>query len=133
MSTLTVEPPIQYDNGDFLIDLHFIPSDVRAKAFLNSGSQKNLLDKKYYLQMPQRPKPSQLCIPIILRNADGQRSKLGLVKNEVTMDIVIANDHQKITFLLVNLPKHKIFLGSPWLQTHNPKIDWNQTEASTEV
>ena len=73
------------------------------------------MDKKYYLQILQRPKLSQLYVPIILRNANGQKSKLGIVKHKVVMDTIITGSCQKIAFLLVDLPKHKVFLGSPWL------------------
>ena len=41
------------------------------------------------------------------------------------MQTTIHEQTYSTTFLLVNLPKHHIFLGAPWLRATNPKINWN--------
>lgn len=63
------------------------------------------------------PQQSQ---PMLFKNADGKISKLSLEKHEITVTMITQEIKQITTFLLINLPKYHIYLGSPWLETNNP-------------
>ena len=45
----------------------------------------------------------------------------------------VHNQNHKQTFLLVDLPQYKVFLGLPWLHSQNPHIDWKQHTVTYDI
>ena len=42
---------------------------------------------------------------------------------EVTMTLVRGHS-ERVVFDVIPIGHHQVILGSPWLKTHNPTIDW---------
>ena len=69
-------------------------------------------------------------MPIRAYNVDGTENKRGMIKSYVNLDLEI-NDRKTNTQLFVTgLGKERIILGFPWLNEHNPDIDWKSGEIS---
>ena len=57
-------------------------------------------------------------------NIDGTKNKTGTIRSYVDLEFKV--DDQKFTRCLyvTGLGKQKMILGLPWLNKHNPRIDW---------
>ena len=44
----------------------------------------------------------------------------------------IDNHEEQLAFDIVQLGRHEIILGKPWLQRHNPTIDWQRDQISMD-
>ena len=65
--------------------------------------------------------------PIPALNVDRNLNKKETIKHYINLDLDIFGQKQMIHLLVTGLGKQKIILGFPWLQKHNPIINW-QTE-----
>jgi hypothetical protein len=69
----------------------------------------------------------QLDSPILVWNADGTPNKGGPIDLEVNLLITIVDHQERLTFEVINLGgKQKLVLGLPWLEAHNPMINWTK-------
>jgi hypothetical protein len=58
-------------------------------------------------------------------NADGTLNKGSPIDMEVDLLITIADHQERLIFKVIDLGgKQKLVLGLPWLEAHNPMIDW---------
>ena len=57
---------------------------------------------------------------------------MGLVTEQVQCQMCKGNHSEYITFDVVPLGKHVIIIGMPWLQVHNPRMDWEKRKVSFE-
>src|ERR1700733_92342 len=62
--------------------------------------------------------------PVKARNMDGTVNKAGTIESYVDLSFKIGNRKCQNRFYVTGLGKQRIILGFPWLQEHNPKIDW---------
>ena len=62
--------------------------------------------------------------PIPALNVDGTLNKKGTIKHYVNLDLDIFRQKQTMHLLVTVLGKQKMILGFPWLQKHNPIINW---------
>ena len=91
-------------------------------ALVDSGSEANIIDTKLAHQLDLDLLP--LSMPIPARALDGH--EMGLV-TQVTAPITLllsGNHQEQIQFHLLHSPTQPLVLGYPWLQQHNPHIDW---------
>ena len=68
----------------------------------------------------------KLSDPILLELFDGSAAASGSISHHLPLDVSAPEGppHQ-VDFLITNLhPTARIVLGLPWLQQHNPDIDW---------
>ena len=91
---------------------------------LDSGATGNFLDLAL---------ASSLDIPLVRKNfpepvraVDGSELSSGLITHQTPdLTMICDNGHtESISFDLINTPLFGAILGVPWLQTHNPVIDW---------
>ena len=66
--------------------------------------------------------------PIMARNVDGTENRLGKMTQFVNLDLTINKKTTKSQLLVSCLGKQKIILGFPWLNEHNPNINWKTRE-----
>ena len=59
-------------------------------------------------------------------NVDGTKNKKGTIKSYVDPEFWIEHKKFKEQFYVTGLGKQKIILGFPWLNKHNPIIDWKK-------
>jgi hypothetical protein len=55
---------------------------------------------------------------------DGTKNKTGLITESVVLDLTINGKTTTTELMVTGLGKQKIILGFPWLNEHNPDIDW---------
>ena len=81
-----------------------VPNNVQVSAFIDSGAQRNLIDKSYLLSLQPRPTIRKLAKPIVLRNADGKISKLGISRYEALINTTLGETKLQQSYLIVKLP-----------------------------
>ena len=64
--------------------------------------------------------------PLTAKNVDGMMDKKGTIKKYVDLEFEINSKKFKERFYVTGLGKQKVILGFPWLQKHNPTIDWKR-------
>uniref|UniRef100_A0A0W0GEF0 RNA-directed DNA polymerase n=1 Tax=Moniliophthora roreri TaxID=221103 RepID=A0A0W0GEF0_MONRR len=105
--------PIQYNVGTEIVE---------TKALIDSGAGGHFIceEEAWKLKKPW----TRLEKPIKVFNVDGTRNKIGWITHSVTIDITIGDRLMKETLLISGLGPERVILGLPWLQDHNPDIDW---------
>ena len=68
--------------------------------------------------------------PIRAYNVDGTENKRGTIKSYVNLDLEINGRKTNTQLFISGLGKERIILGFPWLNKHNPEIDWKSGEIS---
>ena len=58
------------------------------------------------------------------RNVDGTENKQGKITSFVNLKMEINKKQMNVQLLITGLGKQKIILGFPWLNKHNPEINW---------
>jgi len=91
-----------------------------VSLFIDSGADNCFIDFEFATNLGLSLVP--LDSPIRLCLADGLSSTLVKYKVE-DAHLKIGNHSEKLCFFVINLPS-QIILGFPWLQKHNPLIDW---------
>ncbi|ESK81802.1 hypothetical protein Moror_16774 [Moniliophthora roreri MCA 2997] len=105
--------PIQYNVGTEIVE---------TKALINSGAGGRFICEE---EVRKLKKPwTKLEKPIKVFNVDGTQNKIGWITHSVMIDISIGDKSIKETLLISGLGPERIILGLPWLQDHNPDIDW---------
>ena len=62
--------------------------------------------------------------PISARNVDNTENKQGKITSFVELNLTIGGKMRRTRLMITGLGKQKIVLGFPWLNEHNPDIDW---------
>ena len=68
--------------------------------------------------------------PLIARNVDGTENKQGRITSFVDLTLEISGRMMITRLLVTGLGKQRIILGFPWLNEHNPDINWKTGEFS---
>ena len=99
---------------------------IETLALIDSGAGGEFIDQNYAknsgLDIQQLEKPLKVF------NVDGTSNKRGTIKYFVLLDITVNRQQEKIKLLLTGLGKQRIILGFPWLNRHNPEINWKTGE-----
>ncbi|KAF8752645.1 Retrotransposon gag protein [Rhizoctonia solani] len=73
-----------------------------------------------------------LCLPLIdlphprtISMLDGSSPQAGKIWKKAHLTFLVDGKHMTETFLIYNTGSHAAILGIKWLETHNPKINWN--------
>ena len=105
------------------IDIH---EGVLVKALLDSGSTGLFMSKK----CTERGgfKLIKLGKPIVVQNVDGIGNSGGSITHEVEVNLYFKEHMERVRMDVYNLGKTEVILGIPWLQVHNPEIDWEKGE-----
>ena len=64
--------------------------------------------------------------PILVKNIDGIENSGGAIIHEVEVNIYFKGHVERVRMDVCNLGKTEVILGIPWLQAHNPEIDWEK-------
>jgi hypothetical protein len=60
------------------------------------------------------------------RNMDGTENKQGTIWYYTDLDLHVNSKKHMEQFLITGLGNQKVILGLPWLQKHNPEINWKE-------
>ena len=75
-------------------------------------------------------KVRKLETPLRAYNVDGTENKRGTITTYVNLDLEINGRKTNTDLLVTGLGKERIILGFPWLNEHNPDINWKTGEFS---
>src|ERR1700759_4742757 len=95
---------------------------VDPVALIDSGAQGRFIDKSIVKKDDRR----RLLKKITVRNVDGTRNNAGSITDETRVKYWIGNQQFDEWFLVTSLGDQQIILGMPWLEQHNPKVDWEK-------
>jgi len=59
---------------------------------------------------------------------DGTGNSGGSITHEVEVNLYFKGHVERVRMDLCDLGKTEVILGMPWLQAHNPEIDWEKEE-----
>jgi hypothetical protein len=62
---------------------------------------------------------------IPVRNVDGTTNIGGSITHEVDLTLWFEGHQERATFEICDIGKVDVIIGFPWLQKHNPDIDWS--------
>ena len=99
---------------------------ITVKVLLDSSTIGMFIDKRtaarhgFTLQKLERP--------IMVRNVDRTNNSAGAITHQVEANVYYKGHVERIRMDMCNLEKTDIILGMPWLQTYNPKINWETGE-----
>ena len=65
---------------------------------------------------------------IIVRNVDGTNNSVGAITHQVEANVYYKGHIERIRMDICNLGKTDVILEIPWLQAHNPEINWETRE-----
>ena len=119
--------PDHVGNSIQKINIPFTISTRRStveKALLDSGAMENFLDHHTTKQLGITTQPLEW--PIQLTNVDGTTNQAGWIEQYCNMTIQSGWKRHTTHFYKTSLGGDRIIFGYPWLQTFNPKIDWEE-------
>ena len=65
---------------------------------------------------------------ILVRNVDSTGNSRGAILHKVEVNLYFKGHVERVRIDVCNLGKTEVILGMPWLQVHNPEIDWKKRE-----
>ena len=84
------------------------------------------IDKK--MAAKHRFKLQKLKRLVGVRNINGTNNSGGAITHKVEVNVYYKNHVKRIRIDVCNLGKTDVILGMPWLQAHNPEINWEIEE-----
>ena len=101
---------------------------VETLGLIDSGAGGKFIDQNYVKKLGLET--HALETPIRAYNVDGTENKWGTIKSYVNLDLEINGRKTNTQLFVTGLGKERIILGFPWLNEHNPEIDWKSGEIS---
>jgi hypothetical protein len=96
------------------------PLHAVVKALVDSGASINIIHEAIVTRLNLEKRPCKF--PVKLTVADGHKMKP--CDHYVTLNFTIDGLQQSEDFIVAPIGVHPMILGMPWLQKHNPSIDW---------
>jgi len=100
----------------------WINKAVKVKVMLDSGSAGNFISPEAVQRCGLKTQSRET--PLSVTHIQG--GKVGLVIEQVRCQVRKGTHSEIITFNVVPLGKHATIIGMPWLQVHNPYMDWER-------
>jgi len=111
------------DIGLEKVDTH---EGVTVKVLLDSGTTWMFMDreiaKRYDFKMIKLERLLKV------KNVDGTENSGGNITHQVEVNVFYKNHVERMRMDMCNLGKTEVILGIPWLQVHNPEINWETGE-----
>ncbi len=106
------------------VDIIRIPEDIpQVSALVDSGATFSFIDQTFVAQhnIPMVKKSTPVPVEVIY----GRTIASGASTHKTTpLELCIDKHMEKIVLNIISTPHHPIILGLPWLEAHNPIIDW---------
>ena len=99
---------------------------ITIKALLHSGATGMFMDQRMAVRHGFRLQ--KLERPIVVKNINGTNNSAGSITHQVEVNVYYKNHVERIRIDVCNLGRTDIILGMPWLQAHNPEINWKTEE-----
>jgi len=105
------------------VDTH---EGVTVKVLLDSSITGMFMDRKIAAKHGFRLQKLDKLVTV--RNVDGTNNSIGAITHQVEINVYYKNYIERMRMDVYDLEKTDVILGMPWLQTHNPKINWKTEE-----
>jgi hypothetical protein len=106
------------------VDIIRNPEDIpQVSALVDFGVTSSFIDQTFVTQhnIPVVKKSTPIPVEVI----DGRTIASGAITHETTLlKLCISKHTEKIVLNIISTPHHPFILGLPWLEAHNPIIDW---------
>jgi len=99
---------------------------VKTLALIDSRAREEFIDQNYAKNSGLDIQQLEKLLKVF--NVDGTSKKQGTIKYFIQLDIAVNGQQEKIKLLMTGLGKQRIILGFPWLNKHNPEINWQTRE-----
>ena len=96
---------------------------VGTKALLDSGAEGLFVNHVFVAKHDLEVQAMRH--PVLARNVDGTINKKGTIRSTVDLEYQLGSQKRTDTFMVTELGQHDIIFGQPWLDKHNPMIDWH--------
>ena len=100
--------------------------NIETLGLIDSGAGGKFINQNYVRNTGF--KIQTLERPIVARNVDGTENKKGKITSFVDLEPTINEKKMMTRLLITGLGKQRIILGFPWLNEHNPDINWKTGE-----
>jgi hypothetical protein len=106
------------------VDIICILEDIpQVSALVDSGATSSFIDQTFVAQ--HNILVVKKSTPVTVEVIDGRTIASGAITHETTpLELYIGKHTEKIVLNIISTPHHPIILGLPWLEAHNPIIDW---------
>jgi hypothetical protein len=95
----------------------------QVSTLVDSSATSSFIDQTFVAQhnIPVVKKSTPVPVEVI----DGRTITSGAITHETTpLELRIGKHVEKIVLNIISTPHHPVILGLPWLEMHNPIIDW---------
>ena len=105
------------------IDMH---EGITVKVLLDSSTTEMFMDRKMAAKYGFRLQKLERLV--VVRNIDDTNNSAEAITHQVETNIYYKNYIERIQMDVCNLGKIDVILDIPWLQIHNPEINWKIEE-----
>jgi len=105
------------------VDTH---EGIMVKALLDSGVTGMFMNKKMVAKHGFRLQKLERLV--VVRNIDGANNNRGAITHQVKVNMYYKSHVERMRIDVCDLGKTDMILGMPWLQAHNPEINWETGE-----
>jgi len=99
---------------------------ITVEALLDSGVTGLVMSLEFARKKGFKLK--KLERPIQVRNVDGFFNRKGPIENIVEVNVYYKEHVERTEIDVIGEQKWGVILGMPWLECHNPEIDWKTGE-----
>jgi len=99
---------------------------VVTEALLDSGATGLVMSEEFAKK--HKLKRTKLERPVYVRNVDGMLNYTGPIVDTVEVEIFFKGHKERMLIDVIGEQKWSVILGMPWIECHNPEIDWKTGE-----
>ncbi len=106
------------------VDIIHIPEKIpQVLALVDFDATSSFVDQTFVAQHNIHVVKKSTLVPVEV--IDGRTIAFGVFTHETTpLELHIGKHTEKIVPNIISTPHHPVILGLPWLEAHNPIIDW---------
>jgi hypothetical protein len=97
-----------------------LADSIKTTAMVDSGTMGNFIHPRFIELHELVTKPRE---PLVVNDVNGRL--LSRINRQAEIWMTIGGHSKMLTFDIAPLGKHNIVLGLPWLQQHNPIMQWS--------
>ena len=95
---------------------------ITVEALLDSGATGLVMSSEFARKKGFKLKKLERLMQV--RNVDGSFNREGLIENTVEVNVYYKGHVKRIEIDIIGGQKWGVILEMPWLECHNPEIDW---------
>ena len=124
-NTVVVSAITPYQLARLLTTLITLADSIQTTTMVDSGAMGIFIHPRF---VKEHKLVTKTRTPLIVNNVNGRL--LLCVDQQVEVQMKVRNHTETLTFDVTPLGKHNIVLGLPWLQQHNPTIQWTSRKVT---